>query len=118
VVLIYIDLKKIIILISEEFAMFETLDKIMLAGLGAVTMTQEKAEELFDNYVDKGRDVKKSRSGFVKEIMDSAEKTRKELEKIVSEQVGKTVNSMQLATKEDVLRLEAKLDKLLAAEGK
>ena len=98
--------------------MFETLDKIMLAGLGAVSMTQEKAEELFDNYVDKGRDVKKSRSGFVKDIMDSAEKTRVELEKIVSEQVKKTVDSMHLATKEDVARLEDKLDKLISAKGK
>lgn len=99
--------------------MFETLDKIMLAGLGAVTMTQEKAEKLFDNYVEKGKDVKASRSGFVKEVMESAEKTRKELEKIVSEQVKKTVDSMQLATKEDIIRLEGKIDALIKArEGK
>ncbi|MFI4911752.1 MAG: phasin family protein [Sedimentisphaeraceae bacterium JB056] len=94
--------------------MFETLDKIMLAGLGAVTMTQEKAGKLFDEYVDKGRDAKESRSGFIKEVMDSAEKTREELEKIVSQQVRKTIDSMQLASKEDLERLESKLDQLLA----
>lgn len=94
--------------------MFETLDKIFLAGLGAVSMTQEKAEKLFDEYAQKGQDVKASRSGFVKDVMDSAEKTRAELEKLVSQQVKKTVESMHLATKEDVQRLEAKIDELLA----
>ena len=93
--------------------MFETLDKIMLAGLGAVSMTQEKAEKLFDNYVEKGKDVKSNRSGFVKEVMDSAEKTRKEFEKIVAEQVKKTLDTMQLATKEDLARIESKLDSLV-----
>ncbi len=97
--------------------MFETLDKIILAGLGAVTMTQEKAEKLFDEYAKKGEDVKASRSGFVKDVMDSAEKTRSELEKIISEQVDKTVASMRLSTKEDIERIEAKLDTLLGQEG-
>jgi polyhydroxyalkanoate synthesis regulator phasin len=102
----------------KEISMFETLDKIMMASLGAVTMTQEKAERIFDEYVDKGRDVRKSRKGFVKDIMDSAEKTRNELEKIVSEQVKKTVDSMNLATKDDLKKLETKIDKLLAAGEK
>ena len=35
--------------------MFETLDKIMLAGLGAMSMTKEKAESIFDEYVEKGK---------------------------------------------------------------
>ena len=34
--------------------MFETLDKMMLAGLGALSMTRERAEKLFDEYVKKG----------------------------------------------------------------
>ena len=98
--------------------MFETLDKIMLAGLGAVSMTQEKAEKLFDEYAKKGEDVKASRTGFVKDVMESAQKTRSELEKIVSEQVKKTLDTMHLASKDDIERIEAKLDALLAQEGK
>ncbi len=97
--------------------MFETLDKIVMAGLGAVTMTQEKAERLFDEYAKKGEDVKASRSGFVRDVMDNAEKTRLELERIVSDQVRKTLDAMHLATKEDIDRVEAKLDALLGQEG-
>lgn len=93
--------------------MFETLDKMMLAGLGAVSMTRERAEKIFDEYVSRGKADKEARSGFVKEIVDSAEKTRKEFEKIISEQVQKTVDQLSLATHKDIQRLEEKIDKLL-----
>jgi hypothetical protein len=45
--------------------------------------------------------------------MDSAEKTRSELEKMISEQVQQAVTSLHLATKEDIERLDQKLDQLL-----
>lgn len=94
--------------------MFETLDKLMLAGLGALTMTRERAESLFDEYVSKGQAAKEGRTGFVKDVMDSAERTRAELQRLVADQVRQTVNSMHLASKDDVERLERKIDQLLA----
>ena len=93
--------------------MFETLDKMMMAGLGALSMTRERAEQMFDEAVNKGQTAKDNRTGFVKEVMDSADKTRSELEKMISDQVQKTVTSLHLATKEDVQRVEQKLDELL-----
>ena len=94
--------------------MFETLDKLMLAGLGALTMTRERAEKLFDEYVNKGETAREGRSRFVKEVLDGAEKTRAERQKLVSDQVRQTVSSLHLASKEDVERVEQKLDQLLA----
>jgi polyhydroxyalkanoate synthesis regulator phasin len=94
--------------------MFETLDKLMLAGLGALTMTRERAEKLFDDYVSKGQAERDARSGFVREIMDNAERTRAEFQRLVADQVHQTVNNLHLATKDDLLRIELKLDQLLA----
>ena len=93
--------------------MFETLDKMMMAGLGALSMTRERAEKMFDEYVSRGKAEKENRTGFVKEVMDSAEKTRSELEKMISEQVQQAVTSLHLASKEDIERIEQKLDQLL-----
>ena len=76
-------------------------------------MTRERAEKMFDEYVSRGKAEKENRTGFVKEVMDSAEKTRSELEKVISEQVQQTVTSLHLASKEDVERIEQKLDELL-----
>ena len=94
--------------------MFEAIDRAMMAGLGALTMSKEKAEKLFDEYVSKGEAAREGRSGFVKEVMDSADKTRQELEKLVSDQIEKTVAGLHLASREDVARLEEKIDRLLA----
>ncbi len=94
--------------------MFETLDKLMLAGLGALTMTRERAEKLFDEYVSKGQAEREARSGFVKEVMDNADRTRAEFQRLVADQVRQTINNLHLATKDDLLRIELKLDQLLA----
>ena len=94
--------------------MFEKFDKLMMAGLGVATMTREKAEQLFDEYVEKGKASKEDRGGFVKDVMDRADESRRDLEKLISEQIRNVVNGMELATKDDVKRIEAKLDQLLA----
>ena len=97
--------------------MFETLDKMMLAGVGALSMSKERAEKIFDEYVSRGREEKANRSGFVKDIMDSAEKTRDEFEKIVNEQVHEAVKNMDLATHEDINQAgERKSSSLLKKE--
>jgi polyhydroxyalkanoate synthesis regulator phasin len=100
--------------LSGGNTMFETLDKLMLAGLGALTMTRERAETMFDEYVSKGQAARETRSGFVKDVMDSADRTRAELQRLVADQVRQTISSMHLATKDDVERLERKIDQLLA----
>lgn len=103
-----------IFLKMREIRMFETLDKLMMAGMGAMSMSKEKAEKIFDEAVQKGKADKAQKSGFVKEMLDSAEKARADLEKLVSDQINKTLKEMPLATKEDIQRLEQKIDQLLA----
>lgn len=94
--------------------MFEALDKVFLAGLGAMSMTKEKAEQIFDEYVKKGTLERDQKGGFVKEILETAEKTRADMEKMVADQVKKAISSIPLATKEDLKRVEQKLDQILA----
>lgn len=93
--------------------MFESLDKLMLAGLGAMSMTKEKAEEIFDEYVEKGKARKEERSGFVKDLIDRAEKSKKDMEKLISEQIDKALAKLPLATKDDLKHIEKKIDQLL-----
>ena len=97
--------------------MFETLDKLMLAGLGAVSMTRERAEKIFDEYVSRGKVEKEQRTGFVKAVMDAADKNREELEKLIAKEVRETVERLNLPTHEDVERLEQKIDKLIERES-
>jgi polyhydroxyalkanoate synthesis regulator phasin len=104
---------------TGEPIMFEALDKLFLAGLGAVSMTKEKAEQIFDEYVKKGEAQRGNKNGFVKELLETAEKARADMEKLISEQVKKAIAANPIATKEDIKRIEQKLDKIrLAAKGK
>jgi len=96
--------------------MFETLDKMMLAGLGAISMTRERAEKIFDEYLSRGKLEKESRTGFVKAMMDAADKNRAEFEKLIDKQVRQTVEHLNLPTRDDFQRLEQKMDKLLSRE--
>lgn len=96
--------------------MFESLDKVMLAGLGAVSMTRERAEKIFEEYVKRGQAEKTSRTGFVKELMETAEKTRGDLERIVADQVKQALARFDLPTRADLKRVEEKLDQLLNRE--
>lgn len=89
--------------------MFETLDKILLASLGAVTMTRERAEKIFDEYVARGQAERGNKSGFVKELMDHADKARKDMEKMVADQVHAAVAKLDLATKKDIERIEQRI---------
>jgi poly(hydroxyalkanoate) granule-associated protein len=97
--------------------MFETLDKMMLAGLGAISMTRERAEKIFDEYVSRGKLEKESRTGFIKELMDTADRNRQELEKLISDQVRDTMEHLNMPTSDDIQRLEQKIDKLLNKES-
>jgi len=93
--------------------MFETIDKLMLAGLGALSMTRQRAEEIFEEYVRRGQAVQEQRSGFVKDLLDTAEKTKAELNRLIAEQVDKAVGKLPVATKDDIKRIEEKLDQIL-----
>ena len=94
--------------------MLEPVEKLLLAGLGALSMTRERAEKIFEEYVQRGQTEKASRSGFVKELLQTAEKTRKDLEEMISERVREAVGKLNLASREDLERVEKKLDKLLS----
>lgn len=94
--------------------MLEAMNRMMLAGLGALTMTKERAEQIFDEYVQRGKVESDQRQGFVKDLMDTADKGRKELEQMIHDQVRQSVAALDLATKDDLSRLEAKIDALQA----
>lgn len=89
--------------------MFETLDKILLASLGAVSMTRERAEKIFDEYVARGQTERGNKDGFVKELMDHADKARKDMEKMIADQVHAAVEKLDLATKKDIERIEQRI---------
>ena len=97
--------------------MFEAMNKLMLSGLGLLSVTQERAEKIFDELVQRGQAEKSQRGRFVEDLTGTAERARKEFQDILARQVREALERMNLPTRDDLLRVEAKLDQLLAQRG-
>ena len=93
--------------------MFELIRKTVLAGLGAATLTKEKAEGFVDELVQRGEVTAEERPKFVKELVARAEESEKELEEKVNESVGKAIEKLGIPTKADLDALSGKMDMLI-----
>lgn len=92
--------------------MFDLFKKTVLMGLGAVTITKEKAEQIVDELVKKGELAKDERSKAIKDLLKKAEEQEKLLIDKVSAEVNKAIVKLGVPTKKDLERLEKKIDEL------
>ena len=87
----------------------DELKKVLLAGIGLTSMTLEKADEFVKEMIQKGRITVEEGKELQSELK---RKGKSEAEEIIKKADSKTQH-VQYATKEDVTRLEEKLDTLL-----
>ena len=97
--------------------MFETLEKIILAGVGLASMTKEKAEELVDALIKKGQIKAKDRKAILNKLLKNTKKLDRELEKKMKSITSKMVNNSQKQINALKKKL-AKVAKDLHLEGK
>ena len=89
--------------------MFDLIKKTMLTGVGLAAMTRDKVEELAMELIEKGEMTEKEGKELVDEFVRKSEQARKELETKVENIVERVLEKMNLATKEDITRLEEKI---------
>ncbi|NTU65648.1 MAG: polyhydroxyalkanoate synthesis regulator [Chloroflexi bacterium] len=86
------------------------LEKGLLAGLGLLSMTREKAEKLIDELSHEGEVQKGEVKQWVDKLSDRGEEERQALRKLVRDEMKKVLDEMGLATKEDIQKLMEKRD--------
>lgn len=87
----------------------DELKKVLLAGIGLTSMTLEKADAFVKELVEKGRLTVEEGKELQSELKRKGEDEAKEL----LDQLDVKTKTVRYATKEDVSRLEDKLDALL-----
>ena len=92
--------------------MNEYAKKIGLLGLGLAILTKEKAEEFAEELVKTGELNEEESTKFLKDLLKKSEKERSELEKKIREEVKAASSRMNLATKDDISKLEKRLKAL------
>jgi polyhydroxyalkanoate synthesis regulator phasin len=88
---------------------FAPLRRVMLAGIGAVALAQEEAEELIDRLVERGEIARGEGRKLLDEMMSKRrERVQAQFDTRVEEALGK----MNVPTKADLKAVEKKLDEL------
>ncbi len=87
------------------------LKKVLLAGIGLTSMTMEKADAFVKDLVEKGRLTVDEGKELQSELKRKGEVEAQE----ILNNLNQKTQAVQYATKEDVTRLEEKLNKVLSS---
>jgi len=91
--------------------MLDMIKKTMLASVGLTLMTKEKIETIASELIKKGQMSEKEGSEFVDELIKKSEQAKEALETNIENIVKKLLDKMNLATKDDINKLEKKIEK-------
>lgn len=94
--------------------MKDLLKKSLLLGVGALTVTREKAEKMIRELEQKGEVTSGEAREYINELVERGEQERNVLRETVSRELDRLIKVMGLATKSDLKALEERLDSLEA----
>ena len=91
----------------------KAMDKAASAILGLFALGEERAQKLFDELVQKGQQAKEQESSRLARILAQAQKERDELVRKSREEFSNALSRLNLATKDDIARLERLINEKL-----
>lgn len=90
--------------------------RTLLAGIGAASLTAERAQELVNDLVDRGEITRDQARSMVKDLVDRGTEARKQMRDMIKAEVKKAIDEADLPTKTDIRRLEQKIDRMMLME--
>jgi len=90
--------------------MANLFEKGLLAGIGLLSMTREKAQEVLDDLSHEGQLQKSEIKQWVDQLSDRGEEERQALRKLIREEMKKVLDEMGLVTKADLQEILKKQD--------
>jgi len=92
--------------------MIELLEKSILTAVGAMTLTQKKAEELLEDMREKLNISEEEGKAFLKKIQEAAAKNQEKLQEQAREEVKKACERMGVVTAAEFDKLKKKVTQL------
>lgn len=92
--------------------MLDTIRKAALAGIGAITLTEERARKLIDELVEQGRVSREEGEALVKDMASKTETAREEWEGRIRDMVQEGFRKMDLVPRRDLELVEQQLRRL------
>jgi polyhydroxyalkanoate synthesis regulator phasin len=88
------------------------IKKGLAFGLGLAVTSKEQVEKIVDELVKKGELSREESKKCINESFQKGEETQKELDQIINKKIRKLLSEFNLATKEDIQRLEQRIEQL------
>ena len=92
--------------------MLDLFRKAALAGIGALTLTEERARRLVDELVEQGRMSREEGEALVKDMAARVETSTSEWESRLRDMVQEVFRKMDLVPRKDLASLEEKVKAL------
>jgi polyhydroxyalkanoate synthesis regulator phasin len=92
-------------------------ERSVLAGIGLLSMTHEKAQKIVDELIRRGEVQKDEAKYWVESLVQRGEDERQSLRKLIHDEVKSTLDEFGLATKQDLQDLTNGID-ALSKQGK
>jgi polyhydroxyalkanoate synthesis regulator phasin len=97
---------------AEHSPMLDLARKVLLAGIGAVALTQEEIEKFVNRLVERGEVAEKDGKKLVGDVMERRKKQAKRAEDEMDKRVEEILGHMNVPTKADIEGLSAKISAL------
>ena len=92
--------------------MFELFEKAFFSGLGAVAMSQKKAEELLTEFKEKYKVSEDEGKALLDKLQALAKDSRSRIAEIAETEVSRVIERIGLVPREEFERLKKRLDEL------
>ncbi len=89
--------------------MIDLVKKAMFTGIGMMSLSKEKVEEIAGEFVEKGKLSEQEGKNLVSDLLKRSEESKGELKKQIEAAVKSTVAKMDIATKTDIEALKSDL---------
>jgi polyhydroxyalkanoate synthesis regulator phasin len=90
----------------------DIIKKLTLASIGAVNLTREKAEEIFDEMVKRGEMTKDERSEAIKSFIDKSSESAEKVKEKMEELAGRLAEKFSSKLDRKFEELNAKMEQL------
>jgi len=88
------------------------LNKGLALGLGLAAVSKEQAQKVVDELVKKGELSRDESVELVEKLLQRGIETQQELDNLITKKARELVGKWDLATKEDIQRLEKRIDQI------
>jgi polyhydroxyalkanoate synthesis regulator phasin len=92
--------------------MLDLLKKGILIGIGVVSLTKDRVEELVEKIAEESKLTEEEGRKLAKELLEKSEEARKEFQDQVGKRVRETLNSMDIPSRKELQDMKARIEKL------